>query len=199
MKQNGTILSGNGRSNTTQVYGKRPMLEPFDWLFRRILRRCMRTTNGCWEWQGARVNGRYGQIGFDGKPLRVHRVVYEFCYGPIPEGLFVCHHCDNPPCCNPGHLFVGTPRQNYLDAVRKGRVPVIADDEFTALHVSHQRKSQLRAVKAGRCSNCFKGPLETANHCRQCAERNRRLARRLTGSKPWKPGGPGRPPLRKEA
>jgi len=50
-----------------------------------------------------------------------HRVVFEECHGPIPDGMYVCHTCDNPPCINIDHLFLGTPRDNMLDKVAKGR------------------------------------------------------------------------------
>jgi hypothetical protein len=73
--------------------------------------------NACWEWQGSRHPDGYGQL--DGK--RVHRLVYEFLVEPIPEGMMVCHKCDNPPCCNPAHLFLGTAKDNADDMVAKGR------------------------------------------------------------------------------
>jgi len=50
-----------------------------------------------------------------------HRLAWELTYGPIPDGMLVCHHCDNPICCRPDHLFLGTPSDNMQDALRKGR------------------------------------------------------------------------------
>jgi len=75
---------------------------------------------GCWNWQGAQSNG-YGRRRKDGKVQSVHRVVWEENNGPIPEGLQVLHHCDNPPCCNPEHLFLGTQADNVADMISKNR------------------------------------------------------------------------------
>jgi len=82
--------------------------------------------NSCWEWLGPKQfnRGRVrigSQVDDTRKLILPHRIAYELTYGPIPKGLFVCHHCDNPPCCNPIHLFLGTQRDNMQDAVRKGR------------------------------------------------------------------------------
>lgn len=72
--------------------------------------------DGCWDWDGVKKRGyaMYGQA-------RMHRVIFELFYGPIPLGMLVCHRCDNPSCCNPFHLFLGEPRDNVMDAVKKGR------------------------------------------------------------------------------
>jgi hypothetical protein len=81
--------------------------------------------NGCWRWLGNKDRNGYGRLRADAPPhryLRAPRVSWEIHRGPIPEGLLVCHRCDNPECSNPEHLFVGTARDNSLDALAKGRL-----------------------------------------------------------------------------
>ena len=80
----------------------------------------------CWEWQGMRHSQGYGRFMLrDGPPIRTraHRFIWAHLHGPIPPGLYICHLCDNPPCCNTSHLFLGTNSDNQLDAIRKGRRP----------------------------------------------------------------------------
>ena len=82
------------------------------------------TQSGCIEFMGKRQNKGYGHIGsggHKGRTLLAHRVAWELANGPIPDGLLVCHRCDNPPCCNPEHLFLGTKSDNALDQIGKGR------------------------------------------------------------------------------
>lgn len=78
--------------------------------------------DGCWLWIAAKATKwGYGYFYLSNKYVYAHRLSYQLTYGPIPDGLHVCHHCDNPPCCNPKHLFAGTRTDNMRDMVKKGR------------------------------------------------------------------------------
>ena len=75
----------------------------------------------CIEWTGHRDPGGYGKVYTDGRQVGAHRHIWEECFGPIPEGECVLHKCDNPPCVNPSHLYLGTQRDNARDRERRGR------------------------------------------------------------------------------
>ncbi len=83
--------------------------------------------DGCWEWQRGRFPKGYGRValprhGNDTQPQEgAHRIAWLLTNGPIPDGLWVLHRCDNPPCCRPDHLFLGTLQDNVDDMVAKGR------------------------------------------------------------------------------
>lgn len=80
------------------------------------------TSSGCWEFARGRTGGGYGAfyVG-NGRCKGAHVVAYEVWKGPVSKGMFVCHTCDNPPCCNPNHLFLGTAQDNKDDEVCKER------------------------------------------------------------------------------
>ena len=94
-------------------------------LAERLWARCERKPSGCLEWQGFIHPDRgYGQMGRGGKAdglIETHRAAWEVTHGPIPDGLFVLHRCDNRACCDPEHLFLGTHQDNVADMVSKGR------------------------------------------------------------------------------
>jgi len=77
----------------------------------------------CWEWCGALHSKGYGKFTWNDKMSYAHRIAYEISNGTIPDNIYVCHTCDNPCCCNPDHLFLGTPLDNFLDMLQKERNP----------------------------------------------------------------------------
>jgi hypothetical protein len=76
---------------------------------------------GCHLWTGFRNSDGYGQMRVGGVNRTTHRIAWEAAHGPIPEGMVVMHTCDNPPCCNPAHLKLGTPGDNVRDRIERGR------------------------------------------------------------------------------
>jgi DNA-binding transcriptional regulator YiaG len=80
----------------------------------------------CIEFQGHIINSGYGQRTIEGKKVLAHRAAYEKHYGPIPQGLWVLHKCDNKKCVNPTHLKLGTIRDNTDDALARGQFYIAA-------------------------------------------------------------------------
>lgn len=112
--------------------------------------------SGCWEWQGSTRNG-YGRMTIgsrkDGsrKTVSTHRIAYWLHYGEIPDGMEVCHKCDNPRCVNPYHLFIGTRQDNIDDRERKGRNITFTGEE------QPRAKLTKKEVKDARWERAYKG------------------------------------------
>ena len=87
----------------------------------RIAARTVVTATGCHEWMGTRNQRGYGLLKITYTSMVVSRLAWTLANGPIPDGMFVCHKCDNPPCCNVDHLFLGYPKDNNADRDLKGR------------------------------------------------------------------------------
>ena len=119
--------------------------------------------SGCWPFQGARTApGWHGSVTYHGRRIVAHRLAWTLARGPIPAGLLVLHRCDNPPCCNPDHLYLGTQRENMRDAAAKGRTgPQLRDwsrckrgHEMTAantyIHPGHGRRLCRKCIRLRR-------------------------------------------------
>lgn len=99
--------------------GVAPLPDPAD----RFLSSFDVQPNGCWVWTGmmAGADARYGRIEVDKQKIAAHRYSYALHNGDLPLGAYICHHCDNPPCVNPDHLYAGDAFTNAADMVRRGR------------------------------------------------------------------------------
>ena len=111
----------------------------------RLLNRLVRVPSGCWEWRGAKNRNGYGNMIAAGRHRLTHRLSYELFCGPVPDGMYVCHHCDNPACCNPAHLFSGTPRDNHADMRRKGRAKNPRGSEAAVAKITEADVVEIRA------------------------------------------------------
>jgi len=105
------------RGRTSGELDLLPVIPPAE----RLTTGLVRQANGCLEWTGYTNVSGYGVTWFGGRKTLAHRVAWILANGPIPEGMYVCHTCDNPPCCNVAHLFLGDAVANGQDMAAKGR------------------------------------------------------------------------------
>lgn len=98
-----------------------------------------RSPSECWEWTRGHEKDGYGKFWWNGDTLLAHRISWMFNRGPIPDNILVYHTCDNPPCVNPNHLFLGTPGDNTRDAHRKGRMTALYSEEAIRKRVAATR------------------------------------------------------------
>jgi hypothetical protein len=104
--------------------------------------------DSCWPWTAARTAAGYGTTATGGPTRRSHRVAWEVANDrPIPAGLFICHSCDNPPCCNPGHLFAASTDENMRDMAEKGRSGVSRGESHPMAKLSDDQVAALRQAR----------------------------------------------------
>ena len=131
------------------------------------------TPNGCVEWLGFKLRG-YGQLRRKGKTYLAHRYAWMAVNGEIPDGLLVCHKCDNRGCVNVEHLFLGTPKDNSQDMKAKGRSPRVRGEAsgmatLTAVQVSEVRALVRSGVKMIEVASIFK--IHRSHVSRICAKK----------------------------
>lgn len=127
-----------------EQYGPRPRThaESIPWFWKSVDKK---SVIECWEWKGARLKLGYGRFRSAGKFVQAHRFSYALHAGHIPVGMCVCHRCDNPPCCNPAHLFLGTKKDNADDRDKKGRNKVFRGEAHPSAKATRAIAAAIRA------------------------------------------------------
>ena len=120
----------------------------------------------CREWEGSRNRDGYGRYPVGGSWVGAHRVAWEQEYGPIPKGMSVLHHCDNPPCILPSHLFLGTQQDNVADMIAKGRGREQQKTHCVRGHEFIEENTYIRPSDGGRiCRTCSRERTQRVRVC----------------------------------
>ena len=145
------------------------------------------TPTGCWEWNGPRNKAGYGsyrrdlfQVPYKEAVQLAHRHAYVLTHGPIPDGMCVCHTCDNPPCINPDHLFLGSQADNHHDAQAKGRMTPRPADTDRCRH-GHYAQWVINSQGSKVCQACRR--VASATYYRN-GGKQRRQARKASTAPP---------------
>lgn len=126
LAQPSQVLIGNGNFCSRACVNKSRIVHPSIRFWKMVLKTGKAPSHipeigQCWSWLGDTDNYGYGHIFVDGKMMKAHRFSWIIHFGAIPRIFHVCHHCDNPPCVRPEHLFLGTDMDNMRDCIEKGR------------------------------------------------------------------------------
>lgn len=133
----------------------------------RFLAKVKKSTK-CWEWTASKDGFGYGMFSLYGKRQGAHRASWQIFKGQIPKKMYVLHKCDNPSCVRPGHLFIGTQKENVKDAVSKGRHKTNRGDV-------KRNKTHCPAGHPYKGKHLYIDP-QGWRHCRTCAKRRRSIS-----------------------
>lgn len=104
-----------------------------------------RNPDECWIWKASK-RGKYGSAYYNGKRDGAHRISYIIHCGPIPDGMDICHRCDNPLCVNPAHLWVGTAEQNMHDMISKKRDKHPHGEHYKRHKLTYEQVQEIRVL-----------------------------------------------------
>jgi hypothetical protein len=105
-------------------------------------------TGECWPWMEYRGHFGHGRVKFGGKTYPAHKIAWMLTHGPVPDGICVLHRCDNPACCNPDHLFLGTKGDNNRDRDAKGRTAHQVGSSHGLSKLTEDQVREMRRLRA---------------------------------------------------